>query len=194
MQQSSQTKNEPEQQVNKLTSKIYIGGQVSRALHLFSMAYIVGQSFTIFNMGAVSQLSVGGGSGYIIEMLMLLVILLSGLANAYFRMHEGSPECEGRKNWLYILAAKTVMLVFLTPVTDMIALSWVGSPDQTTLTEAELYFVRSLKFVLVIASFTLGYYSRIYREDVTLNFSTKKIKTNGGPATQEEIVKEPLLN
>lgn len=55
MQSSTQTKSEPEQQA-KLTSKTYIGSQISRALHLFSMAYIVGQSFTIFNFGAVSQL------------------------------------------------------------------------------------------------------------------------------------------
>jgi hypothetical protein len=100
------------------------------------MAYIVGQSFTIFNLGAVSQLSVGGGgSGYIIEMIMLTLIVVSGLANVYFRMHEGSPESEGRRNWLWMLLAKTIILVFLTPVTDLIAFSWVASAEQTSLTE-----------------------------------------------------------
>jgi hypothetical protein len=86
-------------------------------------------------MGAVSQLSVGGGSSYILEMVMLILIFASGLANAYFRMYEGSPESEGRRNWLWMVFAKCVILVFLTPVTDLIAFSWVATSEQTTLTE-----------------------------------------------------------
>lgn len=115
---------------------------------------------------------------------MLILIFASGLANAYFKMHKGSPESEGRRNWLYMLLAKTIILIFLTPVTDMIAFSWVASADQTKLSESQLYFVKTLKFVLVILAFSIGYYSRIYREDITLNFSTSpKVKTNGAPKT-----------
>lgn len=62
--------------------------QATRAIHLFSMAYIIGQSFTIFNLGPLTQLTTAGASsGYIIEMIMLILLLLSGVAMAYFRLH-----------------------------------------------------------------------------------------------------------
>ena len=61
--------------------------------------------------------------------------------------------------------------MFLTPVTDFIAISWSGPTGQTTLDDTQLYVVRSFKFVLVLIAFTLGIYARIYREDVTNQFS-----------------------
>lgn len=66
---------------------------------------------------------------------MLTLIVVSGLAVAYFRMHEGSPKNEGRTNWLWMVFAKCVILIFLTPVTDLIAFSWVATSEQTSLTE-----------------------------------------------------------
>ena len=60
-----------------------------------------------------------------------------------------------------------MILVFLTPITDLIAISWSGPADQTTLSDTQLYVVRSFKFVLVLIAFALGSYSKIYREDIT---------------------------
>ena len=102
---------------------------------------------------------------------MLILILLSGAAMAYFRLHSSSPKHMGRQRWLWLMAAKVVLLIFLTPVLDMIVISWSGKVGQDKLTEPEIYFVRSVKFVLCLAAFALGLYSRIFREDVTLNFS-----------------------
>lgn len=69
------------------------------------------------------------------------------------------------------MASKLLILLFLTPILDLIVISWAGTVGQSTLSEPEIYFVRSVKFVLCLAAFALGMYSRIFREDVTLNFS-----------------------
>ena len=122
-------------------------------------------------MGPVDQLTPGRSASYILEMIMLLCVLFSGVAVAFFRLHHSSTAAKGRQRWLMFVIAKFLLFEFLTPVTDMIVISWVGTIGQTKLTETELYVVRSIKFVFVIASFILGVYSRIYRRDVTKNFS-----------------------
>lgn len=43
----------PIQEAKNITSFTYVSNQIAKAVHLFSMAYIVGQSFSIFNLGAV---------------------------------------------------------------------------------------------------------------------------------------------
>lgn len=91
------------------------------------MAYIVGQSFTIFNLGAISSLSVGGGAGYIMEMIMLTLILLSGIGNTYFKLRNASAAHYGRQRWLWLVLSKLIILIFLTPITDLIVISWVGT-------------------------------------------------------------------
>jgi hypothetical protein len=54
--------------------------------------------------------------------------------------------------------------------------------------------VKSFKFVFTLTAFALGIYERIYREDITENFSKSlKQKANGDSETKEERVKEPLL-
>lgn len=184
---------QPEQQ-EKHKTKSYIAKKVMYALHMFSCAYIVGQSFTIFNLGPISQLFVGGGSNYILEQIMLLLIFVTGIAMTYFRLKEGSIENYGRKNWLGLNTAKIVLLLLMTPITDMIAFSWSASADQTQLTASQLYTVKSFKFVFTLTAFALGIYERIYREDITENFSKSlKQKVNGDGETKEERVKEPLL-
>ena len=122
-------------------------------------------------MGPVDQLTPGKSASYILEMIMLLSVLFSGVAVAYFRLHHSSTAAKGRQHWLILIIAKFLLFVFLTPITDMIVISWVGTIGQTKLTVTELYFVRSIKFAFVIALFILGVYSRIYRRDVTKNFS-----------------------
>ena len=79
------------------------------------------------------------------------------------------------------------MFVFITPVTDLIVMKWAGSINQKTLSSEQLYFARSVKFVLVTAIFALGLYSRIYREDITQNFA-KRVTV-----AQDEANKQPLL-
>lgn len=100
------------------------------------------------------------------------------------------------------MAGKVLMLIFLTPVLDMIVISWTGKVGQNNLTEPEIYFVRSVKFVLCLAAFALGLYSRIFREDVTLNFSVmpgqpqqqvSPSQTSPPPVSKEQQVQEPLL-
>ncbi len=59
---------------------------------------------------------------------------------------------------------------------------------------SQLYTVKSFKFVFTLTAFAIGLYQRIYREDITENFSKSlKQKTNGDGETKEERVKEPLL-
>ncbi len=140
-------------------------------------------------MGPVNQLRVAGGSAYIVEMIMLTFMLLSGIAVAYFRLSEASGKTSAKKQWILMLAIKTLLFIFLTPITEMIVLSWVGTVGQSVLSENEVYFVRTVKFIIVTIAFVLALYMRIYREDLTTNF-TKPI----GTAQEEQIgVKQPLL-
>ena len=128
MQADTKNPTQPEQP-EKYKTKRYIAHKVMYALHFFSVAYILGQSFTIFNMGPLSQLMVGGGSAYILEKIMLLIIFVTGIAVTYFRLKEGSIENYGRKHWLGLTTAKAVLLLFMTPITDMIAFSWSATAD-----------------------------------------------------------------
>jgi hypothetical protein len=118
-------------------------------------------------------------------MIALLAILVTGFINIVVKIKHSSSANLGRKQWLWIHAAKFIILVFLTPVTDFIAIRWSGPTGQTTLDDTQLYVVRSLKFVLVLIAFTLGLYARIYREDVTNQFSSIC-----RPAAKKEGVKE----
>lgn len=62
------------------------------------------------------------------------------------------------------------------------------------MTASQLYTVKSFKFVFTLTAFALGIYERIYREDITENFSKSlKQKVNGDSEKKEERVKEPLL-
>jgi hypothetical protein len=66
-------------------------------------------------------------------MIMLVLILLSGIKLAYFRLQEGLQGGQGKTKWLSILGAKLVLFVFLTPVTDLIVMKWAGTIDGKTL-------------------------------------------------------------
>lgn len=66
-------------------------------------------------------------------MIMLVLILLSGIKLAHCRMQEGVHGGEGKSRWLSIIGAKLVLLVFLTPVTDLIVMKWAGTIDGKTL-------------------------------------------------------------
>ena len=104
-------------------------------------------------------------------MIALLAILVSGIINVVVKIKHSSSANLGRNRWLLIHAIKFLILVFLTPLTDYIAMSWSGPAGQSTLDDTQLYVVRSFKFVLVLAAFTMGIYARIYREDITNQFS-----------------------
>ena len=118
-------------------------------------------------------------------MIALLAVLVTGFINIVVKIKHSSSANLGRKQWLWIHAAKFLILVFLTPVTDLIAIRWSGPTGQTILDDTQLYVVRSLKFVLVLIAFTLGLYARIYREDITNQFSIIC-----RPAAKKEGVKE----
>lgn len=60
---------------------------------------------------------------------MLVLIFVSGIGITYLRLQEGSAEKEGRRFWLGLTLAKFVLLVFLSPITDMIAFSWSASAN-----------------------------------------------------------------
>ena len=78
-------------------------------------------------MGPVDQLTPGKSAGYILEMIMLLCVLFSGVSVAFFRLHHGSTAAKGRKQWLLFVIAKFLLFIFITPVTDIIVISWVGT-------------------------------------------------------------------
>lgn len=127
----------------------------------------MGQSFSIFTMGPQDVFKKAGSASYNLEMIALLAVLISGIINIAVKIKHFSSANLDRNRWLWIHAAKFVILVFLTPVTDLIAISWSGPAGQTTLDDTQLYVVRSFKFILVLTAFTLGLYARIYREDIT---------------------------
>ena len=156
---------------NKMAEQQYIITQISKTLHIFAMAYIVGESFTVFNLGPLQQLSVGGGASYIVEMTMLTIVFITGILSAFLRLHSVQSGSFGRKKWLLFMILKFVFLIFLTPVTDLIVMKWSRASDMKSLTGQQIYFIKSIKFLLVLISFTLGIYSRIYREDITKNFT-----------------------
>ena len=60
---------------------------------------------------------------------MLLVIFVTGITVTFFRLKEGSIENYGRKHWLGLTIAKAVLLLLMTPITDMIAFSWSATAD-----------------------------------------------------------------
>jgi hypothetical protein len=110
-------------------------------------------------------------------MIMLSLMLLSGIALTFFRLSDAHGKTQAKKRWISLLSIKVLVFIFLTPLTDLIVLSWVGIVGQSVLTDNQVYFIRILKFVLVFIPFVIGLYMRIYREDLTKNF-TMPIGTN----------------
>ena len=144
---------------------------VTRITHLLSMAYVFGQSFTVFIAGPSDLLRHGTfGAAYMLEQFALILILLSGAVTAFVHTQTGKGKF-GRQRYGWIVFSKVMIWLLLTPLTDVIALAWVGEKHQTQLSDNELYFVRGLKAVLLMVAFSLGSYSRIYRENITEGFS-----------------------
>ena len=81
------------------------------------------------------------------------------------------------------------MFVFITPVLDLMVLSWVLKLGQTRLTAAQFYFVRSVKFVLILAMMGLTMYARVWRQDLTENFTKCPYEAK----SVKEGVDQPLL-
>ena len=107
-----------------------------------------------------------GSASNNLEIIMIMLILITGTINVAVKIKHSSSANLGRRRWLWTMLAKAVILIFLTPVTDLIVRTLSGS-SQATLSSTQLYVVRSFKFVLVLIAFTLGIYARIYREDIT---------------------------
>jgi len=144
---------------------------ISRSVHLFSVAYIVGQSFSIFIMGPEPELRIGYGSAYVLEMIFLTLMLITGLTNWVININKSSPKRLGIKRYHTFMGVKVLLFIFITPVTDVIVMAAMGKVDQVELSNAELYFVKSVKFCLILAAFAIGSYQRVYREEITKDFS-----------------------
>ena len=121
-------------------------------------------------------------------MIMLTLVLLSGIVSMVFRLKQSSSSKYGRSRWLWMMAAKFLILIFLSPVSELIALKTTGASGQTELNNRQIYTVRSFKFALVVLAFLLGSYSKIFREDITNDFSREK-----RPPASVEGVNEQLL-
>ena len=72
-------------------------------------------------------------------------------------------------------------------MTDLIVMNWAGTIADNSISAQQLYFVRTVKFVLIMTIFTLGVYANIYRQDITMNFA-KRVSVR-----EEEANKQPLL-
>ena len=74
------------------------------------------------------MLRTGQGAAYILEMIFLTFIFVSGLVNGAILLRR-SPKKVGRQKYMALMAVKLLLLVFLTPVTDLIALSISGAKE-----------------------------------------------------------------
>ena len=79
---------------------------------------------------------VSGGASYILEMIMLTLVFLSGASLVYFKTTEKTAGTTARAQYYAVMALKFVLWVFITPVTDLILFSWVSIEGQTRLTGA----------------------------------------------------------
>lgn len=66
---------------------------------------------------------------------------------------------------------KIVLTLFYTRVLDVIILSWVATVDQTQLTAHQDNSARVIKFIFIVFAFATACYERIYREEMTENFT-----------------------
>ena len=79
---------------------------------------------------------ISGGAPYNLEVIALTFAFASGAALVYFKIDQAHKAKEGRTKWLWLLALKFLMFVFITPVLDLMVLSWVQQEGQTRLTAA----------------------------------------------------------
>ena len=128
-------------------------------------------------------------SSFILELIFLAVLVISGLMNmvAILNITGGNEECKTR--WIWMAMIKIVIAIFYTRILDLIVLSAFGEINQMKLSHNQDYITRTIKFVLLLAAFAIGTYSKILREDITNNFSEnpkfRKERSMG--------IKEPLL-
>ncbi len=80
-------------------------------------------------------------------------------------------------------------MIFYTRILEALILSWTGDNGQVKLTDEQEYTARTIKFGLVVVAFILSAYARIFREEVTKNFTAygDKEKTNG-TGVQEQLL------
>ena len=64
-----------------------------------------------------------------------------------------------------------VAMIFYTRILEALMLSWMGENDQFKLSSEQEYVARSIKFGLVVVAFALSAYARIFREEITKNFT-----------------------
>ena len=83
---------------------------------------------------------------------------------------------------------KMIALILYTRLLEAFMLSVVGTENQKKLNYEQEYFARTLKFVIVLVAFAMSVFARIWREDVTSNFTkleTNKQKTNGNGVEEQ---------
>ena len=60
------------------------------------------------------------------------------------------------------------------------------------ITDRELYGVKSFKFALIVIAFLLGVYAKIFREDITDNFSREKRPKLNALGVNEQLLQPEM--
>ena len=104
----------------------------SRVLHLFSVAYILGQTFSVFLYGTHIDLRESYAS-LVLEIIFIVTLVVSGLLNMWSILRIFERQVEGKSRWIWTNMIKILLTIFYTRVLDLIILSWVGKPGQQAL-------------------------------------------------------------
>ena len=105
---------------------------IARVIHLFSAAYIIGQTFTVFLYGSQFDLRENRAS-FILEIIFIVGLVISGLLNMWSILRIFEENTVGKSRWIWSNMIKILLTIFYTRILDLIIRSWSGEPDQMAL-------------------------------------------------------------
>ena len=105
---------------------------ISRIIHLFSAAYIIGQTFTVFLYGSQFDLRDNYAS-FILEIIFIVGLVISGLLNIWSILRIFEENTVGKSRWIWSNMINILLTIFYTRILDLIILSWSGAPGQMAL-------------------------------------------------------------
>lgn len=103
-------------------------------------------------------------------MVIGLLLIFSGFSNMIIMIIKTKPQ-KVHKYWKYMLYAKFILTLFITPLFDLLYNAVFTSSDSTEedLRQAKLW-IHILKLIFICLIMAIAVYSRYFREVVVHNF------------------------
>ena len=173
---------------------------ISRVLHFLASGYIIGYvGIYLWAMaGAEKAQGILLHEAFNLNLTSGVIVALTGFLGIVLILYERTHPALAVKNefvkdWFLILLAKVVACVFLTGFTDWLVTRFLSFDSLSSKSRQEIHrfyiWVGSIKLTALLIVMVLSTYAKIYRENITENF-TKSPHGEYRPLAAERLEQE----